>query len=257
MAASDESPNRVLEGKVAIVTGSARGLGLAMAEGYLEAGATVAMVDRDSAGLEMALAELAASGHEPLPLIADIRFEDQIDAAVQRVLSELGRIDVLVNNAGVLMNFIKGEAPERPKFWDIDPGRWRELWEINMMGTWLFSRRVAVEMMRARHGSLVNITTSPHTMVSEVHIPYGPSKAGIDAFTQAAARQLQPYGVRMNALYPGDTGDRPLSASGTRKGRTVMVPAAIFLASDASADVTGQSINAYQFNREHGRPLRC
>ncbi len=246
---------RVLEGKVAIITGSARGLGMAMVEGYLRAGARVVMLDRDSAGLDAAVAELNVEGYKPLSIVVDIRFEDQIDRGVRTLLDQFGRIDVLVNNAALLMRFIKGKAPEQPLFWEIETERWRELWEVNMMGTWLLSRRVALEMMQARRGSIINIITSPHTMVSERHIPYGPSKAGIDAFTEAAAKQLHPYGVRMNALYPGDTevrtSKKPLT---TRKGRPVMVPAAVFLGSDASSEITGQSISAFRFNKEHGIP---
>jgi NAD(P)-dependent dehydrogenase (short-subunit alcohol dehydrogenase family) len=244
--------NDPLDGKVTIVTGSARGLGMAIAEGYLQAGATVAMVDRDSAGLEAAAAELSTAERRPLPIVADIRFEEQIDQVVRSLVDQFGRIDVLVNNAAVLMRFVTRDAPERPRFWEIDPAHWRELWEINMTGTWLFARRAAREMMRVRRGSIVNITTSPHTMVSQVHIPYGPSKAGIDAFTQAAAKQLAPHGVRMNALYPGDTEARtPGTPGSTRRGRPVLVPAAIFLASDASAEISGQSISAYRFYQEH------
>jgi 3-oxoacyl-[acyl-carrier protein] reductase len=243
---------RPLEGKIAIVTGSGRGLGMAMTEGYLQAGATVVMVDRDATGLEEAVREISAEGHEPVSIVADIRFQDQIDRAVRTVLEQFGRIDVLVNNAAVLMTFVTGDAPQRPKFWEVDVERWREFWEINMMGTWLFSRRVALEMMHARGGSVINITTSPHTMVSEVHIPYGPSKSAIDAFTQAGAKQLRPYGVRMNALYPGDTEVRtPGAPKAQRKGRRVMVPASIYLGSDASAEVTGQAISAHRFNQDH------
>src|SRR4051794_34584476 len=96
-----------LDGKIAIVTGSARGLGMAIAEGYLRAGATVAMVDRDSAGLEAAVAEIGDAGaSEPLRLVADIRFEDQIDRVVRTVVDRFGRVDVLVNNAAVLMRFV-------------------------------------------------------------------------------------------------------------------------------------------------------
>jgi NAD(P)-dependent dehydrogenase (short-subunit alcohol dehydrogenase family) len=245
----------MLDGKVAIITGGARGLGMAMSEGYMRAGAALTIIDRDAAGLDAAVKELSADGLKPFPIVLDIRFEDQIDRGVRTVLDKFGRIDVLVNNAAVLMNFVKGKKPERPKFWEIETEIWRGLWEINMMGTWLFSRRVSLEMMQARHGSIINITTSPHTMISERHIPYGPSKAGIDAFTKAAAKQLRPYGVRINALYPGDTEAREHGVPHTtRKGRPIMAPAAIYLGSDNSAEITGQSISAYRFNQEHGIP---
>lgn len=245
--------NLILEGKVAIVTGAGRGLGLTTAEAYLRAGAQVAIFDRDRARLEAAGAELAAGGRELLAVEVDIRLQDAVDGAVRQVLDAYGRIDVLVNNAAVLMNFVKGDAAERPKFWEVDVARWRELWDINVTGTWLCCRRVASEMMRQRSGSIINITTGARTMASEVHIPYGPSKAAVDAFTRAGAKQLEPYGVRMNALLPGSAVNRRGGSDSSLGPWDVMVPAALFLASDASVGVTGQSIVAEEFHREQGR----
>lgn len=243
---------RELSGKVAIVTGGARGLGLTTAEAYLRAGARVAIFDRDEAALATIAAVLAAAGHEPLTLAVDIRDQRSVGAGVQRVLDSCGRVDVLVNNAAVLMRFIAADAPERPNFWEVDPDRWRELWDINVTGTWLCCREVALEMIRARRGSIINLTTSLHTMRSALHIPYGPSKAAIDAFTEAGAKQLEPYGVRMNALLPGAAVNPRGEADPNLNPSDVIVPAAVFLASDASARVTGQSVIADEFNREAG-----
>jgi NAD(P)-dependent dehydrogenase (short-subunit alcohol dehydrogenase family) len=248
-----DSDNTILEGKVALITGGARGLGMAMAEGYLQAGAHLSILDRDASGLHESVKELSTGGAVILPVVADIRSEEQIDNAVLTVLDRFGHIDILINNAAVLMAFVKGSAQERPQFWDIPTEIWKEFWEINMMGTWLFCRRVAREMMKVRSGSIINITTSPHTMISERHIPYGPSKAAIDAFTKAAAKQLSPYNVRMNALYPGDTEIRgPKGPKVKRMGRSVMVSAAIYLGSDVSTGITGKSISAFRFNAGEG-----
>jgi NAD(P)-dependent dehydrogenase (short-subunit alcohol dehydrogenase family) len=236
-----------LSGKSVIVTGAAHGLGLALAHGLLRTGASVVMLDRDQDNLTHAVQSLSAEGWEPLPILADIRREKEIDTAVQTAVTHFGRLDALVNNAGVLMRHVTDQGADRPKFWEIDPVRWRELFDINMTGTWLFARRAALQMMDQGHGSIINVITSPHTMVSEAHIPYGPSKAAIEAFTVAGAKQLQPHGVRMNALYPGDTGDRD-AASG-QEGRPIMVSAAIHLISDASSDVSGQSVSAHEFNK--------
>jgi NAD(P)-dependent dehydrogenase (short-subunit alcohol dehydrogenase family) len=243
-----------LAGKVALVTGAARGLGLTTAEAYLEAGAQVALLDRDVEELERAAQELSLAGFEPLMIQGDIRSEDDVDAAVARIVRELGRIDVLVNNAAVLMGFVRGEDPERPVFWEIDSARWRELWEINVTGTWLCARRVAREMIAVGRGSIINMTTSRGTMTSERHIPYGPSKAAIAAFTRAGARQLKPHGVRMNALLPGAATNRRGESERRLNAWDVMVPAAVYLASDASASMTGQSIIADEFNRSRGLP---
>ncbi len=244
----------VLSGKVALVTGGAQGLGLTTAEAYLRVGAQVAILDRNAEGLQRAAEELGEVGLHPLSLAADTRNEDEIDNAVRQVLDAYGRIDVLVNNAAVLMTFVKGEAIDRPTFWEIDPALWRELWDINVTGTWLCARRVAREMMAAKRGSIINITTSRGTMTSERHIPYGPSKAAVTAFTRAGAKQLRPYGVRMNALLPGAAANRRGESDGQLNAFDVMVPAALYLASDASASVTGQAIIADEYNRALGRP---
>jgi len=246
--------DRTLAGKTALVTGAGRGLGLTTAEAYLKAGAQVAILDRDAEALDLAVHDLGAAGLEPLSIQADIRDEEQVDAAVKKTISELGRIDVLVNNAAVLMGFVRGESPDRPMFWEIQPRLWRELIEINITGTWLCARRVAVEMITAGRGSIINVTTSRGTMTSERHIPYGPSKSAVSAFTRAGARQLRSHGVRMNALLPGAAANRRGEKDSKLNPWDVMVPAAIYLASDASAGITGQSIIADEFNRMHGLP---
>jgi NAD(P)-dependent dehydrogenase (short-subunit alcohol dehydrogenase family) len=243
-----------LTGKVALVTGAGRGLGLTTAEAYLAAGARVAILDRDAAALEGALAELAAEAFEPLPIHADVRREEDVDHAINATLRAFGKLDVLVNNAAVLMTFIKGDAAERPRFWELEPDRWRELWEINVTGTWLCASRAAREMIAAGGGSIINVTTSRGTMSSERHIPYGPSKAAITAFTRAGAKQLKAHRVRMNALLPGAAANRRGEANPGLNAWDVMVPAAIYLASDASASVTGQSIIADEYNRSRGLP---
>ncbi|HXF81829.1 MAG TPA: SDR family oxidoreductase [bacterium] len=242
-----------MRGKVAIVTGGAQGLGLTTVEAFLQAGAHVAIFDRHQEALERAASEIAEAGYVCLALLVDVRHEWEIEAAVDRVLASCGRIDVLVNNAALLSSFIQGEAPERPPFWEIDPDRWRELWDVNVCGLWLCTRRVARQMIAQRSGSIINITSTAHILTSERHIPYGPSKAAVEAFTRAGARQLQPYGVRMNALLPGAAVNPRGGTDPRRNPPDVLVPAALFLASDESAGVTGQSIIAEEYIRELGR----
>ena len=242
----------ILPGKTAIVTGAARGLGLTTAEAYLRAGANVAIFDRNRTQLEAAAEEMSGLGFEPLTVAMDIRDEQAIDAAVHEVLHAFGRVDVLVNNAPLLMRWVTPEGGERPKFWEIDADRWRELVDVNVTGTWQCAKRVAMEMMAQRSGSIVNIITSARTQVSRVHIPYGPSKSFIESFTKAGAQQLEPFGVRMNALMPGGSANRRGEAEPDSNPYDVMVPAALYLASDASRGVTGETFIADQYNRERG-----
>jgi NAD(P)-dependent dehydrogenase (short-subunit alcohol dehydrogenase family) len=241
-----------LSGKGAIVTGAGQGIGLTIAETYLQAGANVALIDRDGDRLRAAEQELRGQGLNPLTIAGDIRDIEQVDGAISRVAEEFGSIDILVNNAALLMTFVKGDAPDRPRFWEIDPSRWQELWDVNVGGTWICCRRVAPLMIKAGRGSIINVTTSYHTTRSEAHIPYGPSKAALEAFTAAAAKQLRPYGVRANALLPG----RAVNARGESHPHLAppdtIAPAALFLASDDSVRITGQSIIADEFNRERG-----
>jgi NAD(P)-dependent dehydrogenase (short-subunit alcohol dehydrogenase family) len=243
----------VLQDKVAIVTGGAHGLGLTIAESYLEAGARVAILDRDVDRLEQAADELATAGHACLRLAADVRYEQEIDEAVQCVMKSWGRVDILVNNAALLSSFVQADAPDRLPFWEVDPARWRELWEVNVTGLWLCTRRVAREMVAQRSGSIINVTTTAHTMTSEAHIPYGPSKAAVEAFTRAGASQLKPHRVRMNALLPGGAVNPRGSASPHYSPWNVMVPAALYLASDRSSRVSGESIIAEEHIRERGQ----
>jgi NAD(P)-dependent dehydrogenase (short-subunit alcohol dehydrogenase family) len=241
-----------LDGRVALVTGAAQGMGLSIAEAYLRAGAQVAMLDRNPSTLELATQQLKDQGFSPLEIHADIRDEAAVDGAVQYVLGAYGQIDILVNNAALLMTFVRAGAAERPAFWEIEPQHWRELIDVNLTGTWLCARRVATEMIRARRGSIINISTSYQTILSERHIPYGTSKAAIESFTQAGAKQLKPYGVRMNALLPGGAVNRRGESLGDLAPWDTIVPAAVYLASDAASKVTGQSIIADEFNRERG-----
>ena len=246
-----KSVEPVLVGKAAIVTGAARGLGLTTAEAYLRAGASVAIFDRNEAQLTMAAVEMAELGYKPLTVWVDIRDEQAVGWAIRRVIDTYGRLDVLVNNAALLMRAVTPAGGERPKFWEIDRDRWRELIDVNVTGTWLCAKRAALEMMSQGGGSIINIITSARTQVSEVHIPYGPSKSYIESFTKAGAKQLKPHGVRMNALMPGASANRRGESEPDSNPYDVMVPAALFLASDASRDVTGATFIRDQWNKDH------
>ncbi len=236
--------------KTVVVTGGARELGLTAAEALLRAGARVSIWDVDGEALERAEAELKAQGFAP-----DLRRVDVTDdAGVESAAQAAGAIDVLINNAALKMGFV-GRADRydrewQPHFLELDPERVRRLVEVNAVGVYYCSRAVAPGMIARRQGSIINVSTSPHTQQSARHIPYGPSKSFVESFTVAAAEQLRPQGVRMNAILPGGRANlRGKPPVGDDQPFDVMVPVTLYLASDESAGVTGQIISADSFNK--------
>jgi len=237
---------------VAIVTGGAWEEGLSAAEAVLHTGLTVSIWDDRTEALARAKAEMAGLGFSP-----DIRDVDVADpAAVQRtydaVKAELGPVDVLVNFATLKNTFLLGEHEQRSDrtlgFWETDLSRLLRALDVNVKGTILCSRVVAPDMIERRRGSIVNFTTGEHTQRSIDHIPYGPSKALVDAFTVAAAEQLRPHGVRVNAIASsGSVNRRGQNNPKRQQPWDWMAPMLRYLASEESAGVTGQLIGANEF----------
>jgi NAD(P)-dependent dehydrogenase (short-subunit alcohol dehydrogenase family) len=162
-------------------------------------------------------------------------------------------VDVFINNAALKENFMG--RPEGvygawdAKFWELDAQRVRRLVEVNTLGTYHGSRVAAAAMAARGRGSIMNVSTSKSTQVAGGHFPYGPSKSFIDSFSIAGAEQLEPFGVRMNAILPGGRVDlRDASRPGGRP-YDIMVPLTLYLASDASAHITGRVLIAEEFNR--------
>ncbi len=175
--------------KTAIVTGAARGIGLATTRLFLEEGRAVAMIDRDAP----ALMEAAAGLDNVLPVVCDVSQPDQVEAMVAEVLSKLGRIDALVNNAGVA-DF--GPIDE------TDFARWRRVMETNLDGVFLCSQACAPALKEA-NGAIVNIASISGLRASTLRVAYGTSKAGVMHLTQQQAAEWGEWGVRANCVCPG------------------------------------------------------
>lgn len=241
-----------LTGKVAIVTGGSRGLGLQMAEALGEAGAVVAITARKEAGLLEASRHLTGQGIRCLALQCDIGDPEQVESTVDRVVSELGGIDILVNNAGATWG-----AP----FDQIPLHAWDKVIRTNVNGTYYMSRAVALVMIRqGRGGRIINIASIAGLGGSDPRImqtlPYNTSKGAVVNFTRDLAIKLAEHNITVNCICPGffptkmtawtleQVGDlvkerTPLRRFGSDydlKGVTVL------LASEASAFITGQII---------------
>lgn len=237
-----------LSGKVALVTGGSRGLGLEIAGGLVEAGAKVAITARREAWLRSADEELRGLGASPLVLQCDVAKQDQIQDAVAKVIGELGRIDILVNCAG-----ISWAAP--PEQMPLD--KWQAVMDVNATGTFLMCQTAGKEMITMGGGKIINVAsvvglvgTSPAILDAS---GYSASKGAVISFTRDLAVKWAPHRICVNAIAPGYFPTRmtegvfakslPQIEASIPMGRVgragELKGAAVFLASPASDYITG------------------
>lgn len=231
----------------AIVTGAARGIGLATAKLFLAQGGRVALIDRDAAALEAAVQAL--DDRNALPVLCDVSKPDQVSAMTERVSQHFGRIDALVNNAGVA-DF--GPIAE------TDFARWRAIMETNLDGVFLCSQ-AALPALRATRGAIVNIASISGLRASTLRVAYGTSKAAVIQLTKQQAAELGEWGIRANCVCPGPVRTKlamavhtqdiidayhdaiPLNRYGSEDEIAEVIA---FLCSDKASYVTGQIIAA-------------
>jgi NAD(P)-dependent dehydrogenase (short-subunit alcohol dehydrogenase family) len=243
-------------GKVIVVTGGAEqvwGEGLTAAEALLRAGASVFIWDDDADALARAAVELRDQGLRPDLQQVDIADEAQVRRAYEAVRRARGRVDGLVNAAVLKNSFLMG--PENPypyrhvDFWDLRPERFRRIMEVNVLGMYLCTSIVARDMVAQKSGSIINVSTSDRTKTSPKNIVYGPSKAMVEAFSLAAARQLKAHGVRLNVICADGRVNHRHMTNPENQPFDVMVPVVRYLLGDGSKDVCGQVFSAAEFNR--------
>ena len=242
----------VLEGKVALVTGGSRGLGLQIAEGLGEAGASVAITARREEGLQTAVEHLTQQGIKAMSVVCDIAKNDQVESAVKHVLEHFQHIDILVNNAGATWG-----AP----FKDIPFEAWDRVIRVNVDGTYFVSRAVGLHMIeRGQGGRIINIASVAGLRGSDPTVmptlPYNTSKGAVVNFTRALAATLAEYNITVNCICPGFFPTRMTAATLDRSGERIVAATplrrvggdqdlkgiAVLFASAASAFITGQVI---------------
>jgi meso-butanediol dehydrogenase / (S,S)-butanediol dehydrogenase / diacetyl reductase len=188
------SPSFDFHGVRALVTGGARGLGNGIVRSLADWGAQVAMLDRDTAEVEAARAELAA-GAEVFGVVADVTDEEAVERGVDFAVNKMGGLDLLVNNAGVLTACPVVE---------MALADWRRIMDVNATGTFLMSRTVARFMIAAGiKGSIISISSIAGKIGDPLLAHYCASKFAVVGFTQALARELGRYGINVNAICPG------------------------------------------------------
>ncbi|HWE08366.1 MAG TPA: SDR family oxidoreductase [Solirubrobacteraceae bacterium] len=241
-----------LDGTRVLVTGATSGLGLAMARALSAAGARVAVTSRDPGGAERVAAEL---GDTALPVELDVRDESSVATAVQRTLTGLGGIDMLVNNAGIGMRTVNPRFMSDPQpFWEVPPAGFHDVLATKATGAFLMARAVAPLMLERGAGRIVNISMNEQTMVRRGFVPYGPAGAAVEALSRVMAADLADSPVRVNLLLPGgatNTGmipdDMPDEVRSGLLDPAIMGPPVVWLASDEAADVHDQRIVATEF----------
>jgi NAD(P)-dependent dehydrogenase (short-subunit alcohol dehydrogenase family) len=243
--------------RAAIVTGAAGGIGRALVRGLLDAGISVAAVDRTADGLAAVAAAAREQGREGalLTIEADLAGDAAAAEIVARTRSRFGAIDILVNNAGIGQATLRAENWQRPiRFWEVAADDWRRFVAVHTTAPLLLAQAVLPEMMQRRWGRIVNVTTSLGTMIRSGSPTYGPSKAALEAFSAIMAKDLDGSGVTVNVLVPGgvtDTPMVPLDAGFDRQQMIqpeVMAPPLVWLVSEAAGNVTGQRFLAVHWD---------
>jgi sorbose reductase len=184
-----------LQGKVAIVTGAARGIGQVVARGLAKAGAEIAIIDLAEAAETVGL--IQADGGKAYGLIADVTVEAQVDAAMAEILKRSGTIDVVFNNAGVCLH--------KPAI-DATVAEWRKVVDINLTGVYIVARAAGWIMIeRGIRGSIINMASMSGTIVNvpQCQASYNASKAGVMHLTKSLALEWADHGIRVNSLSPG------------------------------------------------------
>jgi 3-oxoacyl-[acyl-carrier protein] reductase len=239
---------KALAGKVALVTGGSRGIGLAIARLLAEDGASVVVSGRDAARLDAAVKELESLGAPALAVVADASKREDVDRLIEAARERFGRIDVLVNNAGIT----RDQLLVRMK--DDD---WDQVLDTNLRGVFLTTRAVGKVMMRQKSGRIINIASTAGAMGNPGQVNYSAAKAGVIGLTKAAARELAHWNILVNAVAPGliETDMAAAIPPEAREALLQQVPlkrigqgrevaeVVRFLAGDGASYITGQTIH--------------
>jgi NAD(P)-dependent dehydrogenase (short-subunit alcohol dehydrogenase family) len=247
-------PGKALAGRTALVSGAAQGIGRAIAERFLQAGAAVIVLDRDVSAGECTAAELSRDHDQPPVsfVAADLLVDAQVEHAMKEIGARFGKLDVLVNNAGIEIE---------KSFAALAVGDWDRIMGVNLRGAFLLTR-AALPLFPASGGAIVNISSIHATHAFADSLPYACSKAGLIALTRNLALELAPRHIRVNAICPGYVDTRiwdeylrhasdpaALAAStaalhplGRRGLPADIAESALFLAADSAAFVTGTSL---------------
>lgn len=238
----------ILKDRVALVTGGARGIGKAISEHLHEAGAQIAVCDVNLDGSQALATELSRKGALSRGYLCDVSSAQSADACMEQIVKDFGRLDVLVNNAGITRDGLVLRMTD---------DQWQKVIQVNLTGTFNMTRAAAKVMLKARRGAIVNMASVVGVMGNAGQANYSASKAGVIGLTMTTAREFASRGVRVNAVAPGFIAtDMTAVLTDEQKAKLIQnVPlgrlgspedvakAVRFLVSDEAAYITGQVVN--------------
>src|SRR5919106_138704 len=232
MASTDE---KILRGKVALVTGGSRGIGRAIAAAYVQRGASVFICGRNANDVGAALREIQRTDGVIYGIAGDVGRAQDVESIVGKTRERFGTIDVLVNNASIL-------GPREP-IANYPLSAWEEVLRINLTGIFLMTRAVLPMMLERKSGSIINVTSGVGRQGKARWGAYAASKGGLEAFTQVLADEVSQSGIRVNSVNPAATRTQMRAHAYPAEDPAILptpeeiTPIFIYLASDASAGV--------------------
>ena len=236
-----------LNGKITLITGGAQGIGKEVALAFSKAGASLALCDVNQETLDVTANEINALGGQCIGIKADVTNNDDVENVVAKTLDKYGRIDILINNAGITRDNLLVRMSEQD--WDL-------VLAVNLKGVFLFTKHIAKVMMKQRAGKIVNIASIIGLMGNAGQANYAASKGGVISLTKTTAKELAKRGINVNAIAPGfiQTAMTDKLSDNVKEQMMKMIPlgllgnpkdianTALFLASEYSDYITGQVI---------------